>query len=354
VPDQPSEPAAPTSGGTGAPERHRRFVRSVASIIVGGIALYLFLPRALSAAPSWRSVRDVDWRYALLALVLQLISWVWLWELDRIALRYRGWFAVATAQLAGNALGRIVPGSATPFSVTLLGDAGIDGGQAAAALTTSTLLQIGTALALPVLSVPALLAGVPIDRSLTMATYIGLAVLVVLVIVGAVVLQTDGLLTRIGKIIQAILNATVRRRHHVTDLVTKLLEDRNFIRATLASRWRSALLAAAGNTMFDFLSLLAVLRAVHADPRPSLVVLAYAAAEVLTQIPLTPGGLGFVEAGLAGTLTLAGVPGSDAVAATLLYRLLSYWLPIPLGGLAYLLFRRRYTARDEPGPPGPV
>jgi uncharacterized membrane protein YbhN (UPF0104 family) len=49
-----------------------------------------------------------------------------------------------------------------------------------------------------------------------------------------------------------------------------------------------------------------------------------------------------VEAGLVGTLTLAGVSGSDALAATLLYRLASYWIPIPVGGVAYLLFRRRY------------
>jgi uncharacterized membrane protein YbhN (UPF0104 family) len=36
------------------------------------------------------------------------------------------------------------------------------------------------------------------------------------------------------------------------------------------------------------------------------------------------------------------VPGPDALAATLLYRLASYWLPIPAGGVAYVLFRRRY------------
>ena len=54
---------------------------------------------------------------------------------------------------------------------------------------------------------------------------------------------------------------------------------------------------------------------------------------MLALIPLTPGGLGFVEAGLVGTLTLAGVPGSDALAATLLYRLVSYWLPLPAGGV---------------------
>ena len=39
---------------------------------------------------------------------------------------------------------------------------------------------------------------------------------------------------------------------------------------------------------------------------------------------------------------LAGVPGPRALTATLLYRLVAYWLPIPAGGVAYLLFRRRY------------
>jgi uncharacterized protein (TIRG00374 family) len=67
-----------------------------------------------------------------------------------------------------------------------------------------------------------------------------------------------------------------------------------------------------------------------------------AAAQLLALIPLTPGGVGFVEAGLVGTLTLAGVSGGDALASTLLYRLVAYWLPLPAGAVAYLLFRRRY------------
>jgi len=76
--------------------------------------------------------------------------------------------------------------------------------------------------------------------------------------------------------------------------------------------------AAAGNTGFDYLALLCALRAVGATPRPSLVLLAYTAADLLALLPFTPGGLGFVEAGLVGTLALAGVPGPHAVAATLL------------------------------------
>ncbi len=59
-------------------------------------------------------------------------------------------------------------------------------------------------------------------------------------------------------------------------------------------------------------------------------------------IPITPGGLGFVEAGLTATLALAGVSGGEAVLATLIYRLASYWLRCRPGSSPYLLFRRRY------------
>jgi uncharacterized membrane protein YbhN (UPF0104 family) len=52
-------------------------------------------------------------------------------------------------------------------------------------------------------------------------------------------------------------------------------------------------------------------------------------------------GLGFVEAGLVGTLKLAGVAAPAALAATLLYRIVSFWLPLPAAGVAYALFRRR-------------
>ena len=182
----------------------------------------------------------------------------------------------------------------------------------------------------------------PISHSLATAAYLGVAVLVLLIGAGAVTFATDRPLELAGRYVQWSLNATIRRRRPVAGLPQDLLSDRDFIRTTLGERWRAAVLAAAGNTGFDYLALLAALRAVGADPRPSLVLLAYTAGELLALIPFTPGGLGFVEAGLVGMLTLAGVPGPDALAATLLYRLVAYWLPLPAGGVAYLLFRRRY------------
>jgi hypothetical protein len=106
-----------------------------------------------------------------------------------------------------------------------------------------------------------------------------------------------------------------------------------------------ALITAMGNWLFDYLALLAALTAVGSRPRPSLVLLSFVTAAVLGMIPLTPGGLGFVEAGLTATLTLAGVNATDAVLATLAYRLVSYWLPLVVGPIAYVLHRRRFARR---------
>ena len=67
-----------------------------------------------------------------------------------------------------------------------------------------------------------------------------------------------------------------------------------------------------------------------------------------TFLPLTPGGLGIIEAGLSSILILAGVSPSKAFLATLAYRLCSYWLPLMSGPVAYLLFRRRYGPKTGP------
>jgi uncharacterized protein (TIRG00374 family) len=328
----------PSSGGVA----WRRYVKSGVLLLVAAVSLYLLLPTLASVFGSWRSLSHLEWPFAILVFVCEAASYVCLWELDRIALGTSAWFPIACAQLSGNAVGRFVPGAPTPFAVNMLRRAGFDAGKAAAALTASTGLQLATIATLPLLALPAIIGGAPISHGLASAAYLGIAMLLLLVAAGAAAFATDRPLELAGRGVQWLLNHTIRRHRHVEGLPQQLLADRDFIRTTLGGRWKVAVVAAAGNTGFDYLALLCALRAVRAAPRPSLVLLAYTAAELLALLPFTPGGLGFVEAGLVGTLRLAGVPAGDALAATLLYRLASYWLPIPAGGVAYLLFRRRY------------
>lgn len=60
----------------------------------------------------------------------------------------------------------------------------------------------------------------------------------------------------------------------------------------------------------------------------------YLTGSALGSIIPTPGGLGAVEFALTTGLTGAGVPGGVALSAVLLFRLLTFWLPVPLGWVA--------------------
>ncbi|MQA72813.1 MAG: flippase-like domain-containing protein, partial [Solirubrobacterales bacterium] len=197
-------------------------------------------------------------------------------------------------------------------------------------------------LALPVLAVPSLLRG-SVDRNLVEATLLGVAVFVVLLAAAVAVLAFDRPLELVGRAVQGVRNRLRRRSAPLRELPARLTRERDKLLATLGPNWRLAVLATAGRWAFDYATLLAALAAVGASPRPTLVLLAFCAAQVLAQIPVTPGGLGFVEAGLTAMLALAGVSAGNAVLATFAYRLFSYWLQLPAGLVGFARHRHRFA-----------
>jgi glycosyltransferase 2 family protein len=73
------------------------------------------------------------------------------------------------------------------------------------------------------------------------------------------------------------------------------------------------------------------------------VAVVYLTGSALGSIVPTPGGLGAVEAALTAGLRAAGVAGGVAISAVLLFRLLTFWLPVP-GGWAALRYLERQQA----------
>jgi uncharacterized protein (TIRG00374 family) len=69
------------------------------------------------------------------------------------------------------------------------------------------------------------------------------------------------------------------------------------------------------------------------------VPIAYCSAQLVSFLPITPGGLGLVEGSLAVTLTGSG-SAAAVLAAVLLYRTIAYWGTLPFGFLGYLAVRR--------------
>ncbi|MFN8233639.1 MAG: lysylphosphatidylglycerol synthase transmembrane domain-containing protein [Actinomycetota bacterium] len=340
---QVSEPVRPI-----APPTKKAIWGRLIFLGVTGIALYVLWPSLLQVFSSWPELLTINPIWFPVMLALEVASFGCAWGLQRLALRTGRWFGVATSQMAGNAFSRIVPGGAAAgaaLQYRLLVQTGIPSGTIGTALTATSLISSATLFALPVLALPAIIFGAPAPRGLTQAAWLGAALFALAATLGAVLISTDRPVRSAARSIQSLSNRFHKR--HETGLPDRLIVERNRARETLGSRWWLALLTAVGNWIFDYLALLAALAAVGTRPRPSLVLLAYVASMVLGMIPITPGGLGFVEAGLTATLTLAGVPGAEAVLATLAYRLVSYWMPLAIGPFAYLLHQRRYRERQQ-------
>ena len=86
---------------------------------------------------------------------------------------------------------------------------------------------------------------------------------------------------------------------------------------------------------------IAALRAVGVHPAILPAAVVYLAGNAVGSAAPTPGGIGGVEAVLAAGLTAIGIPALKAIPTVLLFRVATFWLPIPAGWVAYMLLRRR-------------
>jgi uncharacterized protein (TIRG00374 family) len=325
-------------------------------LAVTAVSLYLLAPALLEVFGAFDELDEISplWFPAMIAP--QVGSFACMWGIQRLSMRADHWGPVITSQLASNAFGRVVPGGVAAsgaMQYAMLVRGGVPTAAAASGMTASSVLLFGTLLALPLLATPAIIGGAGVDPHLAKAALGGAVLFVLMVAVGAACVLSDRPLDLAGRAAQAIVNR-FRRDDPLQGLPERLQQERDIVLRVLGSQWWQALLLAAGRWVLDYLTLIAALYAVGASPRASLVLLAFCAAQLLGTLPLTPGGLGFVEAGLTGTLALAGVGGGAAVVATLAYRLVSFWLPIPAGAVAALIHRRRYGLAEIEPPPTPT
>ena len=326
--------------------------RTAIWLAITGVSLYLVAPSLLDVLGSWRDLERIDWLWFPAMLALQAGGLACLWALQRMAINRARWPDVIESQLAGNALGKIAPAGGAigaALQYRMLVEAGLERGRTVAGITAVNLLTFAVVLALPILALPTFLRG-SVDRNLVEATLIGVGVFALLCGAAVALLAFDRPLELVGEALQSVRNRLRRGSEPLRRLPERLRGERDRLLATLGPKWRQAVVATVGRWAFDYATLLAALAAVGAHPRPSLVLLAFCAAQVLSQIPVTPGGLGFVEAGLTAMLVLAGVGTGRAVLATLAYRLFAYWLQLPAGAVGFALHKRRYARRPGVAP----
>lgn len=315
-------------------------------MIVTAIALYGVLPSLLAVFSEAPKLADLNPLWFIGIIGFESASFVCVWWLTRIAIPKVSWFVASTSQLVANAVSRFVPGGAavgTAVGWRMLAVSGINRATAGTAIAATSFISNGVLFAIPIVALTGSVFGAPVPGSLTAIAWGGALVFVVLFVASFVIVRFDRPLRAFGRLLERVAGPIYRRLGRPdAPTVEGVVRQRDQLIAALGARWEQALAAAVGKWLLDYLALVCALYAVGASPRLSLVLLAYAVGAVAGMIPITPGGLGFVEAGLVGTLALAGIGGEQALLATLAYRIASYWLPMLAGLVGWVLFRRRH------------
>lgn len=242
-------------------------------------------------------------------------------------------------ELATTAVSHTVPGgtaAGTALAYRLLTRAGVSGASTGFALGVR---GIGSAVVLNVILWVALVISIPaegFDPRYTTAAVLGAVLLAFVGAIGVGLLRAQQATTRmLSRIVRPIpfvdQDAVPGVIDRLAGQLNALVSDRRL--ALQASAWSAAYwmgLAAA---------LWVLLFAFGWTAHPVSVVVAFGLVNVLAAIPVTPRGLGVLEAVLIPMLIGFGSPGSVATLGVISWRLLSFWAPIPLGTLSYVSIR---------------
>jgi uncharacterized membrane protein YbhN (UPF0104 family) len=117
------------------------------------------------------------------------------------------------------------------------------------------------------------------------------------------------------------------------------------------SRGGLAVIAAVGYWATNIGILWASFKAFGVHVPLAVVVQGFFLGMVGNLFPLAPGGVGAVDAGMIGAFVLFGIPEETVFPAILVYRFVAFWLPIPLGVVAFLQLRNRVTHWEAEGLP---
>jgi len=321
--------------------------RAVLLVLLALVIEYLVLPQIGGVEHSIHLLGRVNVGYVVLGMGLEVASLAAYGELTRAVLpKGTSTFSrIWRIDLSTLAVSHVIPGGTAGgdgLGYQLLTKEGASGSDAAFALATQ---GIGSAVVLNALLWLALVVSLPLygfNPLYGAAAAVG-AVLIAL-FAGLVMLFTKGE----QRAVRAVRGLASHVPRLTPDRAEEIVSDISArIRTMAADRalLRRAVGWAALNWVLDAASLFVFLVAFgHLENVDGLLV-AYGLAYVLAAIPITPGGLGVVEAVLVPALVGFGATRAVAVLGVIGYRLVNFWLPIPVGAGMYLSVRG--------GPPQP-
>jgi uncharacterized protein (TIRG00374 family) len=326
----------------------KTFFRVVFSLVLIA-AIFYFLLRDISLADVWAAITAMTGgELAGLAVVAawNLCTYAFVWmtvtpglSFGRAMIMTQATTAITNTVPAGSAIG-------IGMTYAMLHSWGFSRSRTTIAVLVSGVWNAFAKLAIPVLALALIALQGNASATRITAALLGIGGLIAAVVIFALMLRSERMAEKVGIIagrVASRLLALIRRPPvHGWEIATVKFRNRTI--DLLEHRWLPITAATLVSHLSLYLVLLVCLWDVgvsNAEVNWAEVLAVFAFARLATAIPFTPGGAGVVEAVLITGLTAAGGDKPEVVAAVLVYRALTWGLPILVGIFCLLWWRRQ-------------
>lgn len=349
--------AAPTSSDA---SRRRQVLLGLLTVAVLALVVFGILPRFADFRDALDAARTLPapWVVGLVAATtVAVLVYPLQWRAPLSEVRYRTAFMVANASfMISNGL----PGGgavALPTQYAMLAGDGVDRSRATAATGVTALWNVLATLLVPLVGVCFIVStgdGSPTWWLTIIGGVIGFVTVGLLL---RALTRSRTVARRFGDGAERVVNRLLRVVHKDRPLGwgDALVTFRTSTHELLSTRWAPISLAHVGIQLSQFAVLEVALDAVQRDAaRPTsfaVALFAFGVSRLGTFLPISPGGLGTVDGALAALLVSAGnATATDALAAVLIWRTLTFVPGMAFGSASFVMWRRRSTPRPDPAP----
>lgn len=356
-----TEPAAARRGST-----TKRAIQALVSVALVVAIFVVAIPRIADYHDVWATIADLTPLELWSLVVLMLFNLLTYWLANAAALPgLRLWRSAVVTQTTTSVANTVPAGGAVAVGLTyqILGSWGFMKSEISLYVLVTGVWNVFTKLALPVVSLGLLAVTGQLTSALVLAAIVGVLALLVAVVLFGLMLWKEAFAHRIGDGLGRAVSWVRRlvRRGPVTGWGDAAVRFRKQTIQLVGRRWPWLTATTVTSHLALYLVLLFSLRHVGVSEHEvswAQVLAVFAFGRLISALPITPGGLGVIELGYIGGLVAAGGNEPQVVAAVLLFRVLTYGVQIPLGGITYLIWRAKRSWRStsagiaEPEPLG--
>jgi uncharacterized membrane protein YbhN (UPF0104 family) len=324
------------------------------AVAVGAFAV--ILPRVADTSHVWRLIRALG--VMQIALLVAATAWNVLtyWPVMMAGLPGLPIKQAAVVNQSSTSVAMTVPGGgALAVGVTygMLSSWGFRRTDIALMVLVTGIWSTFAKLALPAVALPLLFVTGDQSTGMAAGALVGGAVLLGATIILVASVWSERLAGAIGSVLSVAVSAFRRilRRPPVTPWTAMAIRFRARLLALLRRRWAVLTVATLISHLSVFLVFLLAVRFVgipESGVSWTQTLAVFALVRLGSAVPIIPGNVGLAELGYVAGLVLAGGDRPHSVAAVLVFRALTYYAQVPIGGATYVVWRRRVGWRHRP------